>query len=431
MKAQIFSIRNAPVGFIGFLLLITTIGCRVFVNRVIGLDPVLLAQEDLHRMGLRKSERIRDPYGISEPKEFHLIVGFEQRGYQLNVQYWLFNSSSTAKKAAEVEWIWTFAAMPNFHPELNPEDVIGTGTWRRIHTGWKEWEKGPTDIYFVKSNLLVRIRTNGHPSDRLQFARDAARKIEAQIEAVLRKDGRTVISGGKDRDKAVRLWEVKTVDPVKTFKRTYTIESVNFSPDGKKIVSGGRDTGKSVRLWDADTGNLLKMLTGHTYAVASVSFSPDGKKIVSGGWGKTVRLWDVETGSLLKTLKGHKGRIASVSFSPDRKRVVSGSFDDTVRLWNVETGNLLKTLKGHKIYVTSVSFSPDGKTLASGNVDGSVWLWDVETGNLLKILRGHKGSIASVDFSPDGKRIVGSSVGRVVGDSVEAAILLWDTSLVK
>jgi hypothetical protein len=177
MKPQIFLMRNTWISLIGFLLLLTTatIGCGIFANRVMTRDPVLLTLDDLHKMGLRKRKRIHDPAGISDPiKKFPVIAGFEQRGYQLNVQYWLFDSWSTAKKAAEAAWIWTSAAPANFHPELNPEDVIGDATWRRIHRRWKEWEKGPANIYFVKYNLLVSIRTNGHLSNRLQFARDAA-----------------------------------------------------------------------------------------------------------------------------------------------------------------------------------------------------------------------------------------------------------------
>ena len=476
MKTQIFSMRSAPVSIISFLLLVTTtqIGCGVFVNRVIGLDPVLITLDDLHRMGLRKSERVyrrlNDPYGISGPiKKLSVIAGFEQRGYQLTVQYWLFDSSYTAKKAAEVAWIWTFAAMPNFHPELNPEDVIGDATWCRIPTKWREWEEGPTDIYFVKYNLLVSVRTKGHPSNRLQDARDAARKIESQIAAVLLKNGETVISGDRERDRSVRLWDVETGTLLKTLKgHRYTVESVSFSPDGKTIVSGGRD--RWVRLWDANTGNLLKVFTGHTDWIASVSFSPDGKRIVSGSWDDTVRLWDVETGTLLKTLKGHKDEVTSVSFSPDGKRIVSGSWDDTVRLWDVETGTLLKTLTGHKVnvvsvsfspdgkrilsgswdrtvrlwdaikgkhrlwdaikgrhlktlvghtgWVLSVSFSPDGKRIASGGGDGTVRLWDADTGNLSKTLTGHTGSAASVSFSPDGKRLASGSV--------DSSVWLWD-----
>ena len=63
MKPQIFSMRNAPVGIIGFLLLMTTtqIGCAVVlfnINRVLKLDPVLLTQNDLHTIALTKRNRI-------------------------------------------------------------------------------------------------------------------------------------------------------------------------------------------------------------------------------------------------------------------------------------------------------------------------------------------------------------------------------------
>ena len=186
MKAWIFSMRNAMVNLIGFLLLMTTatIGCGVFVNRVMTRDPVLLTLDDLHKIGLTESNRIRGHPML----ELSVIAGFQQGGSgDLTIQYWLFYSSSTAKKAAEAEWIWTSAAPVNFHPELNPEDIIGDATWRRIHKRRKEWEKGPTDLYFVKYNLLVYVRTKGHPSNRLQIARDIARKIETQIDAVLKK----------------------------------------------------------------------------------------------------------------------------------------------------------------------------------------------------------------------------------------------------
>ena len=185
MKTQILSRRNAPISLIGFLLLvtITQIGCGVFVNRVIGSDAVRLTQDDLYMIGLTKSNRIR-----RHPAYPSVIAGFQQGGSsELTIQYWLFDSSSTAKKAAEAAWTWLFAASANFHPELNSEDVIGDATWHRIHSSREQWERVPTDIFFVKYNLLVTVRTGGDPSKDLQDARDIARHIEAKINAVLKK----------------------------------------------------------------------------------------------------------------------------------------------------------------------------------------------------------------------------------------------------
>ena len=195
MKTQSVSRWNASVSIISFLLLVATtqIGCGVFVNRVMRRDAVILTQNDLYMIGLTKRNRIGRypdyPFTIRDIlKGSSVIAGFQQGGSgELTIQYWLFDSSSTAKKAAEAEWTWHFSGVPNFQPELKPEDIIGDATWRNIHKSREESEKVPTDIYFVKHNLLVSIRTSGHPSKDLQDARDIARHIEAKIEAVLEK----------------------------------------------------------------------------------------------------------------------------------------------------------------------------------------------------------------------------------------------------
>ena len=189
MKTQILSRKHIWVSLIGLLLFLTTtfLGCVVFyhVNRMLDSDPVHLTLGDLRTMGVRKSESMGIP--VEELGELTAIGAFEQRGFQLTVQYWLFASSSAAKNAARGQAIWFFAAPANFHPQLNPEDIIGDATWYRIHRSRKEWENGPTDIWFVKHNLLVSVRTRGEAANRLQFARDAARKIEAKINAVVEK----------------------------------------------------------------------------------------------------------------------------------------------------------------------------------------------------------------------------------------------------
>ncbi|RKU22334.1 hypothetical protein C6503_03995 [Candidatus Poribacteria bacterium] len=177
--------------FIGFLLLVTTplIGCGIFVNR-----GTRLTLNDLHMMGVTNSNRVdrylNYPSAVRGTKRNFLsglpviaIFQYGGNGNQLTIQYWLLDSSATAQKAAEAAWPWLFAAPANFQLEMNPEDIVGDATWRNIHRR----EEGPTDIYFVKHNLLVSIRTVGQPSKDLQDARDIARHIEAKIEAVLKK----------------------------------------------------------------------------------------------------------------------------------------------------------------------------------------------------------------------------------------------------
>ncbi|MDE0682545.1 MAG: hypothetical protein OXI63_06480 [Candidatus Poribacteria bacterium] len=175
--------------FIGFLLLLTTslIGCGILfnvnrnVNRVMRLDPVILIQDDLPTM--RRMENLR-LYGF--PEESSIIVGCEQRWNvnQLIVRYYLFDSEDTAQKVWKNAWGYRVARPAKFHPELNPEDVIGDATWRNISK--RQMEKiNDIEILFVKNNVAVLVMANEAPSNQRQFARDVARKIEAKIAAVL------------------------------------------------------------------------------------------------------------------------------------------------------------------------------------------------------------------------------------------------------
>ena len=186
MKPQISLIRRAPLSIIGFLLLLTTMqtGCSVLfnINRVMRLDPVILTQNDFPTMRLMESCRL-DRF----PKESSIIVGCEQRWSenQLIIRYYLFHSGTAAQKAWENPWGYPVAAtVSNFHPELNPENVIGEATWHYIPRRQTE-RINDIEILFVKHNVAVLVMANGTPPNQLQFVQDVARKIEAKITAVL------------------------------------------------------------------------------------------------------------------------------------------------------------------------------------------------------------------------------------------------------
>ena len=162
---------------------------------VVKLDPVILTQDDLPTMRLMEegTGKITDASEIP-----NVIAEFEQRWNrnqliveyrnqliveyrnQLIVEYWLFDSGHTAQRTAGGFRFRIVAVEPNYHPELNPEDVIGDATWRIIHGRWREDSR--TNIWFVKNNVLVYISAGGHPSNRLQVVQEVARKIEAVLE---------------------------------------------------------------------------------------------------------------------------------------------------------------------------------------------------------------------------------------------------------
>ena len=191
MKTKILS--NVPVSIIVFFLLVTTpfLGCLVTYQGeqklVSKLDPVILTSNDLLTMRLTEINNIgrtaMESHRTGGPPA--VIVGLEQRWErrQLTVRYWLYNAADTAKEGGAAGHPWTYAAWANFHPELNPDHVIGDATWRVIPS--RRRERNMTDLWFVKNNVLVHVRTSVHPPNELQVARDVARKIAAKIEAVL------------------------------------------------------------------------------------------------------------------------------------------------------------------------------------------------------------------------------------------------------
>ena len=226
---------------------------------------------------------------------------------------------------------------------------------------------------------------------------------------------------------AIGIWiyNAQTGEALKLLTgHTDVISCLAFSPDGQSLATSGGYDDNTVRLWDVQTGAHRMTLTGHTRRVNSVAFSPDGRTLASAGNSKdsTVRLWDTETGTHKMTLFGHIAGVESVAFSPDGQTLATGGgyTDNTVQLWDAETGTHKMTLIGHTGNV-SLAFSPDGQTLATGGgwTDTTVRLWHLATGELKTTLIGHAQGVTSVAFHPDGKILVSGS---------KNTICVWDVT---
>jgi WD40 repeat protein len=91
---------------------------------------------------------------------------------------------------------------------------------------------------------------------------------------------RSIASASKDG--TIRLWDVATGQPLKTFNgssATKAFNSVAFSPDGT-VVAGASDD-ENIYLWNVATGQLTQTLGG-TNTMLSVAFSSDGKTVAAG-----------------------------------------------------------------------------------------------------------------------------------------------------
>ncbi len=217
-----------------------------------------------------------------------------------------------------------------------------------------------------------------------------------------------LVSAGENG--TVRVWDVATGRKRRSLTKVGRPEA--FSPDGRRLASVSAN--ESVSVWEVATGSELPVAGGQTDSVYDVAFSGNGRLIAWGGKGRTVKILDTVTGKLQK-LNGQGDSVLALAFSPDGHWLASSAGIDfvyTIVVWEVATGKELQPLRGHTSDVRSVAFSPEGRWLACGNDDGKVVLWDLLAGQELRSTI-HQ-AVQYVAFSPDGKWLAsGSKDGTV------------------
>lgn len=187
------------------------------------------------------------------------------------------------------------------------------------------------------------------------------------------------------------------------------ITTLAISEDGKTLVSGGKD--RCIRRWDIEAGEC-DFHRGHHWAVSEICISSDGNSVASVSQGKCrarfksdAVLWDLRTRktTTLPTKKGFRFR-SPTFLSPE---VVAFKCGD-ISLFDVQSGKngqaIPESMRGDTFVV-----SPDHRRVVFGTWNGPLHVWDVESQRLDRKLVGHDSQVTAIAFDDSGERIASYS----------------------
>ena len=202
---------------------------------------------------------------------------------------------------------------------------------------------------------------------------------------------------------------------VRFINKHSTISAIALSSDGKTLVSGGKD--KALKVWDLQTGQLRKTFQSDSGEIQTVAIAPDGKTVVSGSGDRMVRIWSITSNQPPKILKGHSSDIRQVRISSDSKTIISSTYSE-IKVWDLATGKLKAALpnlptaeiqigpvaiQGNAPRFYPLAISPDAKT-ALIELNSKLVVWNLAT-NQQTVLKNANllfQSIRSAHISLDG-----------------------------
>jgi len=222
-------------------------------------------------------------------------------------------------------------------------------------------------------------------------------------------DSRYLATGGID-GKAI-VWDVESGNPVQTITfrdEKLALFSVDISSDGKMLATA--DWGGFVYIWDIETGKMIQGVSPHDrMGVYQVKFSSNGAYFISAGLDRKLKLTEIDTGQEIRIFTGHTNLVNSINLSPDGNRIITSGWDGTVRIWDFYSGLQVVKIRAHEGGVYNAKYDPSGEYIVSGGDDFLVKQWNASTGEMICKLEGHRGGVGDVNITKDLRFIISGS----------------------
>jgi WD40 repeat protein/tetratricopeptide (TPR) repeat protein len=277
--------------------------------------------------------------------------------------------------------------------------------------------------------------------------------LELTWDAVLSRDGKRALAGGKDG--RLRLWDVETGRCVRTCAGPRAqVLALAWGPEERYALTAGSDG--VVREWDLESGACRGAFAGHTHPVTALAVAPDGRTFLSTGEDQTMRLWDLEDGRCvlvcgaessgplvpeadymirglghshlqagdIRALMAPARGLAKLPIRSLARRVLAVCFlgggrralrarGTYLEVWDLEAGRLTALLKGHEALILCATATADGRFAFSGALDGSVKAWDLATGACVRTFQGCSSEVFSLALAPEARFLLTGEFGAV------------------
>ena len=227
--------------------------------------------------------------------------------------------------------------------------------------------------------------------------------------------------------KELILYNLKTLEKIKSLPLDEQIFQVQFSPDGSRLAVSGYVTkywdrgSQHVTVWDVASWEISYEYESDVQQYSSPSglaWASDNKRIAFSMPERGLTVIDVSTGDVVATLEDFIVSPLDLSWSPDGSRLIStGDLGYGLRRWRVDTGQWVHLFDARSLPAQQVEWSPDGKQIASGHYGGTVCVWNVRNNQCEGFIDAHFNSLDALDWSPDSRQIATAS----------GAIRVWDS----
>ncbi|NP_001135849.1 WD repeat domain 33 isoform X1 [Nasonia vitripennis] len=180
-------------------------------------------------------------------------------------------------------------------------------------------------------------------------------------------------------DGTVRIWDFLRCHEDRILRgHGSDVKCVHWHPQKSLVISGSKDNQQPIKLWDPKTGQALATLHAHKSTVMDVKWNENGNWLVTASRDHLLKLFDLRNLSQeVQTFRGHKKEASSVAWHPNHEGLFcSGGSDGSILFWHVGTDKEVGAIEqAHESIVWSLAWHPLGHILCSSSNDHTSKFW--------------------------------------------------------